>query len=91
MATWTTRTALHAHETTEASAGQGTGRARRAPTSYRVRPTCRWRHVEGGAAVEEVPLRRGRHKRSGHGNRVLLHLQRTDDNRLAIVVAGVVG
>jgi len=37
--------------------------------------------------VEEVPLRGGRHEGTGHGHRVLLHLQSTDDDRLAVIVA----
>lgn len=87
VATGAARTALHAHETTEASAGQGAGRARGASTSRRVRTTRRWCHVEGGLAVEQVPLRGRRHEGTGHGHRVLLHLQGADDDGLAVIVA----
>lgn len=80
---------LHAHETTEPSAGQGTGRTGcdGDTASAHVRATSRWCHIESRITVEQMPLCGRCHKRTGHRNRMLLHLQCADDDGLAIVVA----
>lgn len=84
---------LHAHETTETAARQGTRRAGCDcdPAGAHVQATRWWCHIESRIAVEQMPLSGRGNKWTWHRHRMLLHLQGADDDGLTVIVAAQIG